>query len=717
MRTLYLLSLLTVIVAVVVAEDVSFKLLIHVKDARGQQLIGLAGDQPVVTISYLINNTKREENRICGPEGCLFNITLPIGVNATAFIGINISVSWLGIQLHKERYFLNIDELMNRSVVTRIVRINSSTVRVIGTNDNDGELQNCEVYINGLNIPIRNLKIDCGKYISLPFGNYNTSSSTYRIANTLVNVPPLSGRFEVINGTSNVKIRLGIVNLFVVDLRKVDGSPLLGSEVQLKFLDAGNVTVYRGTVQALPLYLRDLPYGQYFIEVSWKGVQLIGTKVTLGSLSRSVNLSTNLIPKVNLVVVDKDLKPVVSNRLKITGSTLNVETVTDENGYAIVYNIIPGSYTVTSYWKNYSLNTLVHVSSSEARVELPLWRPEIKVSTVLECGERCRLPPNLTVELLYGEDIIVKALTLDAIENLSVSSENPVYTQVFLKLRVTLNKTLLYEKIVWAGERSFSIKLPFFDLSIEVKDYSGNPLPDAIVIVEDKLGKRKAVSDYSGIVELPFLYGNQVDIEVFWSNVSVARKTTQATAEPFTISSMVYPLKVEVKGALGQPVSDATVSVQIRGLGYDFKRNVTTRDDGVTEILIPAPPGSTISLVIRKGRISLERQLISEEVKKGYTVITLDLLVDFGWLQIRTSEAAAMFTATIILTITIFVIIKIQKNKETRGDIFKMYGVPLEEEEKKSFLEIIRDRFRETFGAEEEEAESEGENGGLFEEF
>lgn len=714
MRTLLLLSLLTVIVAIVVAEDVSFKLSIHVKDARGQQLIGLAGDQPVVTISYLINDTKREENRICGPEGCLFNITLP---NATAFIGINITVSWLGVRLHKESYFLNVDELINRSIVTKVVKINSSTVRIVGTNDNDEELKNCEVYVNGLNVPIKNLKIDCGKYISLPFGNYNTSSSTYRIANTLVNVHPLSGRFEVINGTSNVKIRLGIVNVFVVDLRKADGSPLLGSEVQLKFHDAGNVTVYGGTVQALPLHLRDLPYGQYFIEVRWKGVQLIGTKVTVGSLSRSVNLSTNLIPKVNLMVVDKDLKPVVNSRLRITGSALNVETVTDENGCAVVYNVIPSSYMLTSYWKNYSLNTSVHIGSSEARVELPLWRPEIKVSTVLECSERCRLPPNLTVELLYGEDIIVKTSTLDAVESLSVSSENPVYVQVYLKLRVTLNKTLLYERIVWAGERSYSVKLPFFDLSIEVKDHSGDPLPDAIIIVEDKLGKRKTVSDYSGIVELPFLYGNQVNIEVLWGNVSVARKTTQATVEPFTIISTVYPLKVEVKGVLGQPVSDAIIFVQIRGPGYDFKRIVTTRDDGVTEILIPAPPGSTVSLAIHKGRISLERQLLSEEVREGYTVITLDLLVDFGWLQIRTSEAVAMFTATIILMITIFVIVKIQKNKEIRRDIFKMYGVPLEEEEKKSFLEIVRDRFRETFGAEEEEAESEGENGGLFEEF
>lgn len=695
--------------AKVVAGPVILMLNIAVADATGRQLVGLAEEKPLVVMRAL-NNTYR-----CSSFVCYFNETL-LNINLTS-IQVNVSIYWLGVLVYEKSVYVE-----NSSRTDLLAKVNASTVEVTFTNDGGEALKGCDAYLVSLKHKNFALSVASRQSVSLPFGAYNVSSARCRVNWTSepIVVPVLNPAFQVSNGTSSVSVRLGVAGVYKLELKRADGSPLVGARVKVVHIEAKNATVFEGTANVGYVTLRNLPYGRYLVTVSWQGETLLNSVVEVNGLQRGINLTTNLVPLVTLTVLDADSQPVAGAKLKIiraAGGAAAYDVVSDLKGQVVLSNVIPGSYVASSSWLNYTFAVPVYVSGPAVDIKLPLRRVQVKVGTEPACGRGCSLPPGLSAELQCGGVVIAGASLTTASAELVLEPSERVYVNALLKLRVFWNGTKLFEKDLSAEERVLSVSLPFYNLSLNVVDASGNPLPKTSLKVVDELGAKIVETDFEGAAEVGFVYGRRVRVEAFWGGVPVAKEVLAVTPEVVLIRASVYTLKIEVLNALRQPVAEAKVVAWVNGSGYSFRGSAVTRDDGVAELKLPVPPNSQVLLEVSKGRVHLTRQLLSGEVSEGSTRVVLDLLADLGPLQLRVGEAVGLALAAVVAILAALVALRVWSKKTASRGLFEVYGGGVEvEEERKVSWKGVFDRFKEVFGAEKEE-EEEGEEEGLFDEF
>jgi hypothetical protein len=128
-----------------------------------------------------------------------------------------------------------------------------------------------------------------------------------------------------------------------------------------------------------------------------------------------------------------------------------------------------------------------------------------------------------------------------------------------------------------------------------------------------------------------------------------------------------------------------------------------------------------VTLEVRKGRVRLVRQLLTEEVNRGATRVVLDLLIDLGPLQLRAGEFAALVAAAAAAALAVALALKVWGSRMAARGIFEEYGgragVEEESEEETSWKRFL-ERFKEVFSSEKVEEGGEEEEGeGLFDEF
>lgn len=694
----------------VVAGPATLTLNITVTDAAGGRLVGLAGERPLVIVRVL-NATDQ-----CSDFVCYFNETF-LNINLT-LIQVNVSVYWFGVLVYEKSFHAE-----NGSRTDLLARVNASTVKLILVNDMGEALKDCEAYLVGLNPKISTLNIVNGQTASLPFGAYNVSSARCKVdwTSAPVAVPVLNPSFQVYNGTKNVSVRLGVAGVYKLELRRADGSPLVGARVKVEYIEAKNATVFEGTVNVGYVTLNNLPYGRYLVTVSWQGEPLLNSVIEVNGLQRGINLTTSLLPLVTLTVLDADSQPVAGVKLKIVraaGGATAFDAVSDIKGQIVLGNIVPGSYIVSSSWLNYTFSIPVYISGFATDVKLPLRKVQVKVGTEPACGGSCSLPPGLSAELWCGGVMLANASLSAPSAELVLEPRERVYVNAPLKLKVFWNGTKLLEKDLSADVGVLSATLPFYNISLNIVDAFGKPLPDTYLKITDDLGVKVAKSDLEGVAEVGFVYGRKVRVEAFWGEVPVAREVVTITSEAVQIKAAVYTVKVEVLNALGQPVAQASVTAWVNGSGYSFKSGAVTRDDGAAELKLPVPPNSQVLLEVGKGRVRLTRQLLTDEVNNGATRVVLDLLVDFGPLQLRVGEVAGLALAVAVAILASLVALRIWGRRTASRGLFEVYGGRSEageEEEEEASWRSVLGRFKEVFGAEKEK-EEEAEEEGLFDE-
>lgn len=685
-------------------ELITFDIGLNITDARGSRIAGFNGNQPHVKMT-LGNVSWRLDCFSCIFKGARVNL-----INASARVEVNFTISWLGVEVLRESLALIVDSSANNTVLyIGTFRMRALNIEVVGTNDEGARLGRCEFEVNGLNVPLRGLKLRCGETVTLPFGIYNVTSASYTVdQNFQVRISPLTTSFQVSNTTdSTVKLVLGVAGSYSIAVEKKDGSPLIGANLELVGIDVGNATFYKGVVQSVPLKLSNLPYGRYLARVAWRGEQLHQALLTVDQTTRSATLRTKLVPGATLVVFDADEQPLGNLTLSITGPGLNVTLTTDSLGYVTLQNVIPAFYTVRVRWMTSTIARQVHVGEGGATVKLPLRRVCIRLMPNLRCRERCSLPSGLSAEVLYGDSVLARVRTTEPLEIVRLETRDPVYVGAQLLLRVHWNDTPLLSKVFDPSERELSFELPFFDLLIVVNNARGSPLPGAIVAVIDDLGERRSVSDAYGLARVRFLYGDFATLKVVWSDATVSKLLVDASSGQVVVNTCVYPLVVEVLGVL-RPIEGARVTAYVFGTGLSFNASAITESGGKATFEVPYPPGSHAKLTVAKGRIEVERILTLEDFNRGVLQIRLDILIDFGWMQIKTDEAMLLAAAaTLLSSATILVMRRLSSSRAKRA-IFAIYGGT----EKREREEVL-DRLRRIFEAEREEEEE----GGLFEEF
>jgi hypothetical protein len=682
-------------------------------DAAGRQLVGPFGETPRVVLRAL--NVTRE----CRDFVCAFNETLSF-VNSTSIL-VNVSIYWLGVLVYEKS--LSVE---NGTRTNLMAKINASTIRLVLTNDGGRALERCTARVVGLKPKTPALTVASGQAVSLPFGDYNASSAECKVewASDPLAVPVLDPLFRVSNGTPSVSLRLGVAGAYKVELRRADGSPLVGARVKIVYVGARNFTVFDGTANLGYVTLSDLPYGRYLIAVSWQGETLLNSIVEVNGLQKGVNLTTNLLPAVTLAVLDADSRPVAGARLRIArvgGGSAAFDAVSDLRGQVVLSNVVPGGYVVSASWRNYTFSVPVQVSGSAVEVKLPLRKVKVRVVTEPACAGSCSLPPGLSAELAYGGDVLASASLARASAELVLEPSELVYVAAPLKLRVFWNGSEIFERDLSAEASVLSFALPFYNISLRVVDASGRPLPNASLKVADELGAKAARTDLQGVAEVGFVYGRKVRVEAFWMGVPVAKEVVAVAPEPVEVKASVYTVKVEVVNALGQPVAGALLTATVNGSGYSFELRAQTRDDGAAELRLPVPPGAQVTLEVRKGRVRLVRQLLTEEVNRGATRVALDLLIDLGPLQLRAGEFAALVAAAVAAALAVALALKVWGGRMAARGVFEEYGgragVEEESEEETSWKGFL-ERFREVFGSEKVEEGGEEEEGeGFFDEF
>jgi len=696
---------LTFVTAEVVAGPFVLIVNVTVTDAKGNPLAGVAEGKPQVVLRVL-NITEQ-----CLSTTCVFNKTL-LGVNSTS-IQANISIYLFGVLVYKMSFMIE-----NNTQVNLFAKINASTVKINLSNDHGAFLKDCDARIIGLDPKVPALDVASGQKVTLPFGVYNVSTARYKVprASAPALVPVLNPSFRVLNGTEEVNVRLGVAGAYRLELRKADGSPLAGARVRVAHVEAGNATVFEGEASGGYVTLSNVPYGRYLVTVEWRDETLFSGVMLIDGSRKGVNITTSLLPLVALTVLDADSHPVAGARLRISravGGAAAIDVISDHRGQVVLTDVVPGVYTVSSSWRDYPFSVSAYITGTVAEVKLPLRKVKVKIETEPTCSS-CSLPPGLSAELLCGEDSLANASLARASAELVVDSTERVYVDAALKLRISWNGIKIFEKELRADVGVVSVVLPFYNLSLKVVDARGRPLPNASLKVFDELGVRAVKSDFKGVAELGFVYGRRVRVEVFWEGVPVAKEAMACTPELVEVKTSVYTVKVEVVNALGQPVVGALLVARVKGLGYYSEQRAVTRDDGAAELRLPAPPDAQVTLEVSKGRVSLARQLLSEEMSGGATRVALDLLLDLGPLQLRVGEFASFVAVAVAVAVAAIYALKVLGRRAAVRGVFEVYGgeAGMEEGEETPWKGVF-ERFKEIFSSEKAEEEEEE---GLFDE-
>jgi len=687
-------------------ESVNFTIGFNITDARGRSLAGSDDQQPVVTI--LFGNTTLQKRCL----SCLFDIKNIELINGTANFRFNLTVAWLGRQVYYHSEALPIDSSVNNTLVkilNGIIKINAINLEVYGVNDENERLSGCLIEVRELKAQVR-----CGQTIALPFGAYSVANASYEIApNKWVKVPVLTNTLYVSNTTLTAQVTIGVAGSFSIDVLRADGSPLSGAGIELVYVSVENVTVFRGVTQGAPIRLRNIPYGRYLVTVTWKGERLLQTLVQVDRTVRNVTLTTRIIPTVALTVLDADRQPITGLTLRIVGPARDTLASTDASGRILIQDVVEGLYTLSLTWMNRTITRQVYVRPGDVFVDLPLRRLTLKLTPNARCGDRCTLPPGLTVRVLYRNAVLVEDVTDHPTSTAEFALPNYVLTDELLKLEVSWNGTLLMVHSFTPFERVMVFELRFFELSIKITDARGNPLPRALVVITDSLGKRRFASDVQGLIEARYLYGDTALIEVIWSNITVGKHVADAASEQITLNTYVYPMLVEVEGVLG-PVANAQATVVVMGFDYSFNTSAITGYDGRVEMKVPFLPGSNSTLTVTKGRITSQRLLSLRDLTSGDPVkVKLDLLVDYGWIQLRTGELIVLSTALAISLAAFLFAYRYISTRRAVKHVFITYGGELEEEEERG--RGVFSRLKGVFEAEREEEEEEEEF--FYEEF
>ncbi|MEM2187316.1 MAG: hypothetical protein QXL64_05790, partial [Thermofilaceae archaeon] len=385
-------------------ESVNFTIGFNITDARGRSLAGSDDQQPVVTI--LFGNTTLQKRCL----SCLFDIKNIELINGTANFRFNLTVAWLGRQVYYHSEALPIDSSVNNTLVkilNGIIKINAINLEVYGVNDENERLSGCLIEVRELKAQVR-----CGQTIALPFGAYSVANASYEIApNKWVKVPVLTNTLYVSNTTLTAQVTIGVAGSFSIDVLRADGSPLSGAGIELVYVSVENVTVFRGVTQGAPIRLRNIPYGRYLVTVTWKGERLLQTLVQVDRTVRNVTLTTRIIPTVALTVLDADRQPITGLTLRIVGPARDTLASTDASGRILIQDVVEGLYTLSLTWMNRTITRQVYVRPGDVFVDLPLRRLTLKLTPNARCGDRCTLPPGLTVRVLYRNAVLVEDVT------------------------------------------------------------------------------------------------------------------------------------------------------------------------------------------------------------------------------------------------------------------------------------------------------------------
>ena len=688
--------MLTLIAALLAASTTAgtftSQIRIRVFDAAGRKLT-YSEHKPLVKLEG--HGYARE----CSGHECSFNVQVASNETALSF---NLTVYWLGVKVYRGAVTLN-----NGSSRTVDVRVNATNVKLLGIDDGGGRVDSCRLKLEGA----VKLTLECGTTVSLPFGLYKVRSAELLVAEHYVPVEVEDDEFEITSDSREVKIRLGVANSVTLRVVKADGSPLANGTLKLTFLGSKElVRVYDGPIEGGVVKLRDLPYGEYLAEVYWSGLRLLSESIELGPSSATITLTTSLMPRVELHLLDADGYPLANTVVYIEGAGLRMTALTDEGGWASLRDVLPGFYNVSIKWLNETISAPIYIGGSgSAAVRMPLRTFKV----VLTPKRASDLPSGLRAELLYepGGYVLAQSSLDSPSPRLTLAPQIPIPIKAALKLVVYWGDRLLVEKAVDPYSRVRYVNLSFVDLGVEVVDATGHPLPGAALRIEDALGVREAVTDQYGRVLLKHLYGERFEVEVTWRGVPVARKSVAASEEELTLKTYVYNLEVVVRGALGQPVAGALVGVSISGPNFSLEVNATAGSDGLAEVKwLPAPPGSTLILRVIKGRVELARPLTLADLEEGVVEARLDLLMDYGWLQLRVGEFIALVAAAALSIAAVALVYRALRTRLAARKVLSEYRLEWEAAPS-SFWDRLRARIRAMLGAEEEEEEGE-----LFEE-
>ncbi|MEM3944419.1 MAG: hypothetical protein QXJ59_10065, partial [Thermofilaceae archaeon] len=292
-------------------------------------------------------------------------------------------------------------------ILNGIIKINAINLDVYGVNDENERLSGCLIEVRELKAQLR-----CGQTVTLPFGAYSFTNASYEIVpSKWVEVPVLTNILYVSNTTLTAQVTIGVAGSFSIDVLRADGSPLSGAGIELVYVGVENITVFRGATQGVPIRLRNIPYGRYLVTVTWKGERLLQTLVQVDRTVRNVTLTTRIIPTVALTVLDADRQPITGLTLRIVGPARDTLASTDASGRILIQDVVEGLYTLSLTWMNRTITKQVYVRPGDVFVDLPLRRLTLKLTPNARCGDRCTLPPGLTVRVLYRNAVLVEDVT------------------------------------------------------------------------------------------------------------------------------------------------------------------------------------------------------------------------------------------------------------------------------------------------------------------
>ncbi|RLF24937.1 MAG: hypothetical protein DRN15_01500 [Thermoprotei archaeon] len=528
----------------------------------------------------------------------------------------------------------------------------------------DGEALSARVSITELGI-----SDTCGKEgkltLKIPL-NYDTSSITLTFSVFWQDVKVFSRKYTLTTTNASTTIQI-TAKVYDVTIKILDatGNALPGGKWRINKVELSACEVKvkhpNGTfIETEPdskgvIRLENMPKGTYEVRVLWWGVLVKSVDVEILEEEQLIEVKSDVYP-VKLYITDGAGEPLANTNFTVVfpklGITFNVTT--DENGYIELFGMIEGEYLVELTWRGEVLRESIRIESPGlVGVKFPIYDLSMRLISK-GAGHR---PLSRAIILLYrriaGREVIVYKGHSDMHGFVLVPKlPEAMYRAVVLWHNVTVADI----PIALDTPLDLSVPCDVYSMKLRLVDLKHRALIRAPIRVKLANGTSITLrSDAGGIVFLSTIPKGEYELEVLWRNFTVGKRVLTLPGPAGDLEEEivcnVYDLRIFVKGAIGQPLSEARVTLYRAGTIYS--EGLT--DNGIIEFS-QIPGGEYLVTIDYKGvslRTTMELTGTEPDVKWE---AQLDVLFEIMGIPLGLMTGIVLIVAITVASVASYIV-------------------------------------------------------------
>ena len=602
----------------------------------------------------------------------------------------SIEVRWLNRLVYTGLIYINVSD--------QVININAEIayVKFIARTYDMKQIDNAQIF---LDIDGYRAAIGSGNTVLLPFGDVGYEAYFSWIPEMTLKS---SGRVKVGCNTAIIEVKFPVLSRLRLIFQLSDGKPALGLNASVEVLYNGVKLSSANLASSNVVELSYAPLGEYTVRSYLEGRKLSQQTLEVAEKNDTYLVSLPLVSTAQIIVRDARGEVVQDDAL--------LARIKDPLGRSSSAPLTSGTVTLgVTPLGRYELRVFSEKLGREIaqtffeivgdrRAALPL---EVTVSiarnTLRVVAEGSGTLPSGSKIAARSYGVLLLSWYLDA--PIASLSADLGYLPLGAAVQVEFSYgSYTYSAELSAGGGTLLVKVPIYDVAVNVVDLDGQPVSGCSVkVTSPYLVYEAALSGWA--LKLEHVPLSDVVISVTCLGVEVAHEQVSATSLKsgnVTVTAQLRGLSIIVKNALGRPVAGARVVVSVKSLQGGTNITTYTNDDGVALFnRVPLPPSGNVSLRVEYRGFVYTGVLSRLDKSKE---VVLDVLVDTPFFALSTPQTLLVVTSSV--AVTVFAL-SITKRYVRIGALRKLFENPFEEE-REGFLSKLRRLLKKEKEGEEE---------------